>query len=160
MGSYHIPRPFDHNDPRGGGRAISSFSSQTFETLKSNSENCWPRAYEAQSQRLNRDERERNAMLPDSMVTATHSKVSISISGATTRCYLLAETEAGVRNGTLDGSPQTKFPRTARDTCRSGVEVLEFIWWFPKNYGYLFGEPPNKDIGVYTGVPLFWETTI
>ena len=34
---------------------------------------------------------------------------------------------------------------------------------FSPNQGYLFGGPYNKDstiLGVYIGVPLFWETTI
>ena len=41
-------------------------------------------------------------------------------------------------------------------------DVLQVIWEFPKIRG-LFGGPPIKDcsiLGMYIGVPLFWETTI
>ena len=37
------------------------------------------------------------------------------------------------------------------------------IWGVSQNKGYPFGGPNNKDyciLGVYIGVPLFWETTI
>ena len=36
-------------------------------------------------------------------------------------------------------------------------------WGFPGIRGTIFGGPYNKDysnLGIYTGVPLFWETTI
>ena len=54
---------------------------------------------------------------------------------------------------------EEKMPRPARNPFSV---VCTSIWGFPKIRGTFFGGPHNKDysIGVYIGVPLFWETTI